>query len=344
MDRFSSTFERWYEYVHERSSELLQHWRVHTNRRTIFFALITGALAAYLYLYMIRPPESFPAGELVTIDEGASVQLIAETLEANGVIRSPLMFRLTVKLLGKDRQLHAGDYLFKEPKDVFAVAKRVAIGAYGLEPYRIRIPEGATIKEMARVFSTVLSRFDEDRFMRQAQPMEGFFFPDTYFFLPNATDEIVMQTMRENFDGHIATIEAEIADSGHTLEDIVIMASILEREARKYEDRRLIAGVLWRRIKKGMALQADATFLYTLGKGSFDLTMEDLKSDSPYNTYKYKGLPPTAIGSPSLASLEAAATPIDKGYLFYLADASGVTHYAKTYKQHQANERTYLGK
>ena len=344
MDRFSSGFEEWYEYVHTRARELLLHWRVHTNRRTILFAIVAGAAAAYLYLYMIRPPESFPVGELITIDTGASVELIAKMLKESDVIRSPLMFRLTVKVLGKDRQLHAGDYLFKEPKDVFAVAQRVVLGAYGLEPYRILIPEGATTKDMAKTFSTVLSRFDKERFMREAQPMEGFFFPDTYFFLPNATDEIVTQTMRENFDKHIANIETQIADSGHALEDIVIMASIVEREARNYEDRRLIAGVLWRRIKMGMALQADATFLYTLGKGSFDLTIEDLRSDSQYNTYKYKGLPPTAIGSPSLASLEAAATPIDKGYLFYLADNKGVTHYAKTYKQHQQNERIYLGK
>jgi len=106
----------------------------------------------------------------------------------------------------------------------------------------------------------------------------------------------------------------------------------------------MLRDVLWRRMEKWMALQADATFLYTTGKGSFDLTKADLKSDSPYNTYTHKGLPPTPGSRPSLASVEAAATPSDRGYLFYLADNHGVTHYAKTYAQHQATERIYLGK
>jgi UPF0755 protein len=344
MGTFAQFLEREFERAHRFTVALSGHWREHTNRRTIIILLLSGTIACALYLFVIRPPDNFPTGELVTVPAGESVPAIAATLQANGVIRSPLAFRVISKLLGEDRQLHAGDYLFKEPKDVFSITKAIAIGAYGLEPFRIRVPEGATIKEMASIFSAILPRFDRAQFLAHAQKMEGYLFPDTYFFLPNVTADTVIQTMRQNFDTHEAVIDAELKTSGKPLADIVIMASILEREARNYQDRQMIAGVLWRRMRLGMPLQTDATFLYTIGKGSAQLTIADLASDSPYNTYTHKGLPPTPIGSPSLSSLEAAATPIDKGYLFYLADSNGVTHFSKTYAGQQQNERIYLGK
>lgn len=344
MNTLSGLFEKYYEYVHTRTRELLLDWRVHTNRRTILIAIVIGTVALFGYLYAIRPPDNFPLDKLVEIPKGLTEREIAQTLKNSGVIRSPLMFRAVVKVLRTDRQLHAGDYMFKEPEDVFSVARAISAGAYGLEPYRIRIPEGAMTKDMATIYSAVLTRFNKQRFMEKAQPMEGYLFPDTYFFLPNVTEDTVLETMRANFDSHITVLDEKMAAFDKPLSDIVIMASIVEREARKYEDRRMIAGVLWRRLNKNMPLQADVTFLYTIGKGSFDLTMDDLRSDSPYNTYKNAGLPPTAIGSPSLASLEATVTPIDKGYLFYLADNSGVTHFSKTYAQHQEYRRMYLGK
>ena len=121
------------------------------------------------------------------------------------------------------------------------------------------------------------------------------------------------------------------------------MASIVEREARDPEDRRMIAGVLWNRLSRGMALQVDVTFLYTIGKGTFQLTTKDLTNDSPYNTYVHKGFPPTPIGSPSLDSLLAAAVPTKNSYLYYLADHSGVTYFSKTYQEHLRKKRLYLG-
>ncbi|HWP61628.1 MAG TPA: endolytic transglycosylase MltG, partial [Candidatus Paceibacterota bacterium] len=174
------------------------------------------------------------------------------------------------------------------------------------------------------------------------RPQEGYLFPDTYFFLPNANADTVIETMSQNFNAQIASIAPPLASSTHAVSDIIKMASIVEKEARTDQDRKLIAGVLWRRIRLGMPLQSDVTFLY-IGKNPSLLTTSDLKSDSPYNTYTHKGLPPTPIDSPSLASIEASAQPVDKGYLFYLADHSGVTHYCKTYACQLANERTYLG-
>lgn len=320
------------------------NWRREANRRSVLILIAIGGLALISYVFLIAPPRSFPTGNLIAVPEGASAREAGEFLEAQGVVRNGTAFSIAVIVLGADRGVRAGDYLFKEPKDLFSIARAITTGAFGLEPIRIRIPEGATTQEMAKIYAAQLQRFDPEAFLKKAQPEEGFFFPDTYFFLPNATEDIVIKAMRQNFDTAIAELAGEIEASGHPLRDIVIMASILEKEAFDHEDRRKIAGVLWRRIEIDMALQVDAAFLYSIGRATFTLTKDDLANkDDPYNTYVHKGLPPGAIGSPSLSSLRAAATPVDGGYLFYLADRNHVTYYSKTYEEHLRKKELYIG-
>lgn len=324
----------------ERAASL--KWRADVNRRTVFFSLLVLTLGVLIWMTLIRPPDEFPTGELVSVPEGESVQAIGRDLKSQGVIRSPLTFRVLMVLFGRERGARAGDYLFKEPPSVFTVARAIASGAFGLQPLKIRIPEGATTKQMAIIYSGQLQRFSAKNFLSEAQPLEGYLFPDTYFFLPNATENNVIQAMHGNFNDHLAAIQSEVASSTHTLSDIITMASIVEREAYNTKDRRMISGVLWNRLQRGMALQVDATFLYTLGKGTFQLTKKDLASDSPYNTYVNKGLPPTPIGSPSLDSIEAALHPIPNNYLYFLADHNGVTHFCKTYDCQIENKALYF--
>src|SRR6185503_16879736 len=309
MRRLRKLLERFFKRTDAMQDEMSVKWRANANRRTILVLLLFGTIAVYAYLQHIQPPDEFPSGELVTVTEGESLRDISYDLKGQGVIRSPLVFRTLVKLIGHERGARAGDYLFKEPKNVWEIARAISIGAYGLEPMKIRVPEGATTKEMAVIFGGKLQRFNTDRFLASAQPQEGHLFPDTYFFLPNATDETVITTMHQNFETHIEELQPLLASSTHSLSEIIIMASIIEREARNTKDRRMISGVLWNRIKRNMPLQVDVTFLYTIGKGTFQLTMKDLTSDSPYNTYVHKGLPPRPIGSPSLDSIEAALMP-----------------------------------
>ncbi len=323
-------------------TDLGDRWRLHANRRTILVLIIGGSLTAYLYLAFIQPPEDFPIEKLVSVPSGESLTSVANTLEEHGVIRSSLAFRLIVKVMGDEKVMHAGDYLFKEPKDVFAIARAIAIGQYGLEPYRVRVPEGATVREMSKLFSARLERFNAENFVAQATPQEGYLFPDTYFFLPNATEETVIQALRQNFDTNVAELQPLLASTTRPLSDIVIIASILEREAYNTQDRRKIAGVIYNRLAKDMPLQVDVTFAYTIGKGTFQLTKADLASDSPYNTYKYKGLPPGPIGNPSLDSLKAALTPIKSKYIFFLADHTGVTHFCETWECQQQNKEIYF--
>lgn len=322
--------------------DMSETWRVHSNRRTLIAIIAVGFFSISLYILAIRPPETFPVGELVSVPEGTSLSETARILKEDGVIRSPTLFRVLVTLLGAERTIHAGDYLFDRPLDLFAIARAIAIGRYGLEPYRVRVPEGATVEEIATIFATRLQRFNAGNFLAAARPLEGYLFPDTYYFLPNTTEDTVLQAMRQNFDTHLETIQDEIDASEYSLTDIIIMASIVEREASNSDDRRLIAGVLWNRIGIDMPLQVDAPFAYSLGKGTFELTVKDLTTPSPYNTYVHKGLPPTPIGNPSLDSLEAAANPAETDYLYFLADKHGVTHFCKTYACQVANKAKYF--
>lgn len=327
----------------EIQDELSQKWRLHANRRTIIIAVCAGTLALLSYVYAIQPPDNFPLQQLVTVREGASVDEIAFDLEASGVVRSGLAFKFVAVVTGHARTLHAGDYLFKEPKDIFSVVRAVSLGAFGLEPEKIRIPEGATTRSMAIIYKSRLLRFDSEKFLAKAQPQEGFLFPDTYFFLPNADEDTVIETMRADFDNKLESYRNDIASSSYSLHDIITLASIIEREASRSDDRHMIAGVLYNRLEKNMPLQVDVTFLYIMGKNSFQLTLTDLRSDNPYNTYVHKGLPPGPIGSPSLDSIHAALYPEKHKYIFYLADNGGTTHYSRTYEEHLQKKRLYLG-
>jgi len=324
--------------------QLSSKWRENTNRRTLVIIVILGLLSMYAYLFLIRPPDQFPLQKIITIPAGESGAQISNLLERDGIVRSALTFRIMAILLGHARDLHAGDYLFTEPLDVYQVAHTIGIGAYGLQPIKIRIPEGATVRQMATVFSIELQDFNAQHFLAQAQPLEGYLFPDTYYFLPNANENIVIEAMRQDFDLHIATIQPQIEAFNKPLSEDVVMASIVEREANNAQDRRMIAGVLWNRIERGMPLQADVTLQYTLPKADSQLTISDLQSNSAYNTYTHAGLPPGPIGSPSIESLLSTVTPVKSKYLYYLADHSGVTHYCATFACQLANEQEYLGK
>jgi UPF0755 protein len=340
IQRSLEAFFKWTDKLQQRLSD---DWREHANRRTLVVMVVIGVLIALVYLFVIQPPVHFPTDQLVTVPQGASLDAISQTLYEDGVIRSPFVFRMIVTLLGKERGVYAGDYEFKQPESIFYVAHALSVGAYGLVPIKIRIPEGATMKEMAQLYSAELPRFNAQNFLAQTSIDEGYLFPDTYFFLPDATEATVIQAMHQDFDLQIASIQPIIASSTHSFSDIITMASIVQDEASDTQDRDMIAGILWRRIALGQPLQADPTLVYATGKNDSQLTIQDLRSDSPFNTYTRKGLPPTPIGSPSLDAIEAAAEATSSPYLYYLADKYGVTHYAKTYAQQLRNERIYLG-
>ncbi|HEY4521955.1 MAG TPA: endolytic transglycosylase MltG [Candidatus Paceibacterota bacterium] len=205
----------------------------------------------------------------------------------------------------------------------------------------ITIPEGYTVAQMGELFEK--SRlFSKEEFEKVAKNDEGFLFPDTYKFFKNTTPKKVVEKMKNNFNTKVAEFLPEIERQKKSLRDIIIMASIIEREVHNMDDRGLVSGILWKRIQKGIGLQVDASLTYILGKTSAELTADDLKIDSPYNTYKYRGLPKGPISNPGKEAIFAAVFPVSSSYLFYLSDKDGITHYAVDFEGHKLNKLRYL--
>lgn len=313
------------------------------SRRAKIYGACGLALFFAVYFGVLLAPGDFARGTVATVEKGMTLREVANALKKENIIRSPLLFKGAVVLLNGNGTVLSGDYFFNSRPTFLSVAWRVARGVFGFAPAKVTIPEGANVYEIALLASKKLKKFDAEEFVRISQEDEGYLFPDTYHFLPNADAAEVRRAMRENFDKKIKPLGTAVKDSGRNLSDIIIMASLLEEEARITETRRLIAGILWKRLDMGMALQVDATFVYINGKNTFELTRADLEDDSSlYNTYTHKGLPPGPITNPGLDSIVAALYPKENPYLFYLADLSGTTHYSRTFDEHKEKKFKYL--
>ncbi len=295
-----------------------------------------------IILFQISAPMNFPRGKIFLINKNSTVGETAQNLASANMIRSPFLYKLFVVLLHDGKGIQAGKYLFDSPQTALTVAYRTAFGKEGLEKISITIPEGSNSIEIAEILAKKIKDFDKETFVSLAKNSEGYLFPETYFFDQSTTPDEVVEAMTKIFDEKISAIQEKIHRSGKNLKDIIIMASILEEEENNSEDRSIISGILWKRIKAGMPLQVDAPFYYLYGKGSSQISKEDLASSSPYNTYKNKGLPIAPISNPSLDSILAAIEPKESIYWFYLSDKEGQTHYAIDHDDHVANKDKYL--
>jgi UPF0755 protein len=309
----------------------------------IIFALLILFGASYLLFW--RSPRPFPEQALVTIERGESLSQIANSFEQKNIIRSSFWLKTFIFLLGGEKKVIAGDYYFPKAVSVFKVAKMIHKGEFGLIAIKITIPEGTSSMEMAKILEKQLPAFNSKDFVNEVldNNYEGFLFPDTYFFMPNTKADDVILMMRENFARQIEPYNEDILKFQKPLDEIITMASIIEEEANSsLEAKRIVSGILWKRLRLDMPLQVDSPFQYYNGKNSYTLTKDDLAEDHPYNTYLNKGLPPTAITNPSIDSIRAAITPTQTEYLYFLSDKKGGMHYAKTFEEHKTNRQLYL--
>lgn len=287
---------------------------------------------------------------IITVDKGQSLLGISKELQEEGIIDSPFLFRMLVTMRGAKNSIPAGFYQFSDGKNrvkisLNEVARRLSVGENGFKAVKLTIPEGLNIMEIASKVHTEIPLINEQEFASSAKAYEGYLFPDTYFFMPYATSGEVISKMQATFNQKVLQNDSfnnGVASSGHSVVDIVKMASILEGEVRTFEDRKIVSDLLWRRIKEGMALQVDSTFSYINQKTSAELTKSDLKIDSLYNTYKYRGLPPTPISNPGIETLMAAANPTPNKYVYFLSDKDGISHFSKTYAEHLRLKNQYL--
>jgi UPF0755 protein len=328
----------------------LEFIRTHTrfrNPKRSLYTVLAGAVAGLLFTVifhmMVLPPSHFPVGVLVSIKDGTTIEEAAQILQKRDIIRSAFAFKVLTMLSANETGVLYGDYFFDVPESVWSVMTRVTEGQFGLTPIRVTIPEGATMYDVAVILSYHIPTISEEEFLKYAEGKEGYLFPDTYLFLPNVSTEQVVSDMEKTFDRKARPmIESLIDDTEHSVDDIVIMASILEKEAITFTDKRIVAGILWKRLEIGMALQVDAPFAYERNKNTFQLTHSDLLEDSDYNTYTRTGLPIGPIANPGLESIMAALEPEESAYLFYLSDMQSHMHYGRNYDEHLYYKSIYL--
>jgi UPF0755 protein len=289
--------------------------------RRIFILIGSLLVLAFLgYYFLLSAPRNFPLEKIISIKSNSSLREISLKLKQENVIRSRIAFEAIIINYTGDKFLKPADYLFKNKMSVFAVAQSMIEMKDSLAPIKITIPEGLNNLEIAQVFSSKLKSFDQSKFLLKTKDKQGYLFPDTYFFHLTDNEEIVLKLIDKNFREKIELIKSKILNSGKSEREIIIMASIIEKEAKGAGDRRFISGILWRRLINNMLLQADA---------------------AP-ETYKTKGLPEFPISNPSLASIEAALYPEFSENFYYLHDRNGSIHVAKNFTEHQKNIRKYL--
>lgn len=315
-----------------------------TSFRLRLGIIIGIALGFVLYIFYFSAPLSFPAKSLLHVHNGESGKEIARDLKTHHAIRSQILLEILMRLNGTDTHIIAGTYYFASAENIFTIAWRLHIGEFGLDPIRVVIPEGTDTVHIQQILSVDVPGFDAAAFLTLAKPKEGYLFPDTYFLYPGEGVDEMVNAMGANFNAHVAelSVKQAVTLSGKSLQELIIMGSLLEKEAPNTKDRQIISGILWKRISVGMPLQVDAVFPYITGKASGDITYADLQIRSPYNTYLNVGLPPGPITNPGLDSIVAAATPVASSYLYYLSDKKGNFHYSATYAGQLANEKKYL--
>jgi len=302
-----------------------------------------------VFFYLFYREGSLPVNKKSTvfkifvIKQGDPLDTIVNNLASEGLIRNKIVFYLIVKKLGIERKIQAGDFKISANMNAQEVATNLTHGTIDIW---LTLIEGMRKEEMAQVISKTLD-IPEIEIVKTTK--EGYIFPDTYMLPKNATMDNVLSIIESN-DKFVNVIKTISKKSKLTEKEVMILASLVEREARQPATREKIAGIILKRYKADWPLDLDATLQYVLGYQPLEktwwknsLTDEDKKIDSPYNTYKNKGLPPEPICNPSLSSIEAVlnANP-NTPFWYYLTDKNGVMHYAVTLEEHEANIRKYL--
>lgn len=302
------------------------------------------------WVFVVPAPALRAGAQPITIAQGSGLYSVAETLRAQGLIRSPTLFVIYVTLRGWDRKLQAGDYLIPADSPLYEVAYDIAQGTV-FRDVGVLVPEGSNIWQIDRQL-TGIGFSSGTSFARKYYLQDGRFFPDTYRFKVGSGVADIAEKMQQNFDDRTKALLGNIAPD--QLNRIIIIASILEKEASVESDMRLVSGVIRNRLAQKIPLQIDATVSYGACVRRYEANptsdcqanlvnlVSEIKIDSPFNSYTRVGLPPRPISNPGLAAIEAALNPTGD-YLYYLSGRDGVMHFAHTAAEHAANRAQYLG-
>ncbi|NLX63097.1 MAG: endolytic transglycosylase MltG [Tissierellia bacterium] len=321
----------------------------------VVLMLTIGIAISYYNKATLPMEEKNPRDITIEIPLGSSSIEIAKILKDSGLIRDELVFRIALKREKAESSLKAGSYVLNTSMSVYEIIEYLSKGGKNTNVVKFTIPEGYELKDMAKKlsdeglvdanrFMDLVANKDnfEDKFpflkeLKEGQSLEGYLFPSTYEIYIGSTEEEIIERMLAKFqEVYDETLKGEMDKVDMTLNEVVTLASIIEREAKRDDERVLISGVFHNRLKIDMPLQSCATVQYVLGERKENLSTEDVKIDSIYNTYIHKGLPPAPIASPGEKSLIAAVKPADVDYLYFRAkeDGTGGHIFSVTYEEH----------
>jgi UPF0755 protein len=318
-----------------------------TNIAKLFLSIVTlcilgGCALGYFAFTLNKAPTNFQSPTSFTIEPGEGVKTITTNLENAHIVRSKTLLYFVLTLRYDTKSIKASTYIFDKPLSTTEIAKKLVTGDFDTDLIKFTHIEGERATDIALHAQATLTNFDTQHFLERAVPLEGKLYPETYLIPKTFTADELVDLMLKTFNEKTAAIQAKMESYTLTPQEILILASILEREANSPESMRVVSGILQRRLKEGIRLQADASIEYVLNKPLKELAPKDLEIDSPYNTYRVKGLPPTPIGNPGLEAITAVIEPTPSEYTYYITDTEGTFHYAKTYKEHLANVAKYL--
>ena len=317
-------------------------------RRTLAVATAGLVACAALVIWVLFGPNTFAGGgeKVVFVSRGETFTAVVDSLDARGIIRSRFQFMAVARLLGGADRVQVGKYLFQSGVSNASLFAMLRSGR-GNQLIQVTVPEGLRIRAQARIFARALG-VDSSRYARLASDpawarslgveeggLEGYLLPDTYEFYWEQDEREIQRRQVEAFQKFFNdTLRSKCREFGWDVPQAVTFASIVEGEAVLDEERPIISGVYHNRLRKGMRLDADPTIQYILEDGPRRLTYADLKLDTPYNTYRYGGLPPGPVNNPGRASLIAALYPQSNAYLYFVANGRGGHWFTRTYDEH----------
>lgn len=331
----------------------------------VMIIVIVAAVGGFGYFYFgVYGKIANPAPDQeFSVTKGESGKIIGKNLRDKGLIKDRFLFETEVWLRGSEKDFVVGNYKLPEKASIADLVKILTTAAKR-EQVKITIPEGLSNKEIAKIWeekkmgtaddfltkaSVVDSReiipgstYDFLALKQKGADLEGYLYPDTYYVFKDSQPEDLIKKMLDNFENKTKDALAEAKAADKDFHETLTLASIVEREVPKTSERSIIAGLFLKRIQIGMALQSDATVNYVTGKYRLRPTYDDLQVDSPYNTYKNRGLPPSPIGNPSISSIKAVLNPEQSEYLYFLSKPTGETVFSKTLDEHNENKAKYL--
>jgi len=309
---------------------------------TILFILVIIILGVYIFQGIYSPKDrSLQESELFIVSKGEGLEEIAFNLKNQEIIKSKILFELYVFLTGKAPRLQAGEYELNSSLSIVEIVEKFVIGD-AVSGIKITIPEGFNMRQIdARLAEAGL--IELGGILAQSRLQEGYFFPDTYMFDKDAGLDGILEKVSVNFDEKVdKELRDKIQAQGKTLEEIITMASLIEREVATDEDRVIVSGIFWNRIAYRMPLQSCATIAYILEADKWRYSIEDTKIESPYNTYQNLGLPPSPICNPGLSAIKAAIGPGMTDYNYFLSTLEGETIFSRTLEEHNIAKQRYL--